>query len=298
MELLRFLEGIRSPFLDFLVGLITVLGEEEVILVVICAAFWCINKIFAYRAGIVFFLSGITVQGAKIAFRVERPWVLDPAFNAVPSAMERATGYAFPSGHTQAAAALFGSLGAQFKKAPLKAVCFAIVFLVAFSRLYLGVHYLSDVFVSVAVTLLMVFIVFKLFSAETPCKKLIFLSSLFIVLYAAAAIVFASILYSRGTIELVYLTDCLKASGAAIGFAAGMYIENVYIRFSVRAKSILFQIIKFVLGFAGVMAVKEGLKLVIGISPVADTMRYFLMTFWIIALYPLIIKRFFAVEQQ
>ncbi|MCL2155656.1 MAG: hypothetical protein FWH53_08335, partial [Leptospirales bacterium] len=70
-----------------------------------------------------------------------------------------------------------------------------------------------------------------------------------------------------------------------------------YIRFNVRAKNILFQIIKFVLGFAGVMVIKEGLKLVLGVNLVTDTVRYFLMLLWIIALYPLIIKRFFAVEQ-
>ena len=297
MELLRILEGIRSPFLDFLVGLITGLGEEEVILVIICVAFWCVNKMFAYRAGIVFFLSGITVQGAKITFRVDRPWVADQTFTPVQSAMERATGFSFPSGHTQAAASLFGSLGAQFRKVPLKIICFAIVFLVAFSRLYLGVHTLSDVVASVIITLLLVFVVFKFFGGETVCKKRVLCFSLFIIVYAVAAIIYATVLFNGDIIERAYMIDCLKASGAAMGFAAGMYIENVYIRFSVRARSILFQIIKFVLGFAGVMAIKEGLKPLIGDSPAADTVRYFLMTFWIIGLYPLIIKRFFAVEQ-
>jgi len=297
MELLRAIEGIRSPFFDILVRLITSFGEEEIILVVICAAFWCINKLFAYRTGIVFFLSGITVQGAKITFRIDRPWVIDPTFNPVASAMERATGYSFPSGHTQAASSLFGSLGAQFKKMPLKAICFTIVFLVAFSRMYLGVHTLQDVLVSAALTLLLVFVVFKFFPDENAGGKPVLITSLIIAIYAIAVIIYASIMYSNGIIEHIYLTDCLKASGAALGFAAGMYIESNYIRFDVRAKSLIFQVIKFVLGFAGVMAIKEGLKLVIGVNLVADTVRYFLMILWIIALYPLIIKRFFEVKQ-
>ena len=296
MELLRVIEGIRSPFLDLLIGLITRLGEEVIIIFVICAAFWCINKLFAYRAGIVFFLSGITVQGAKITFRVDRPWVIDPIFRPVQSATEHATGYSFPSGHTQAAASLFGSLGAQFKKMPLKIICFTIVFLVAFSRMYLGVHYLSDVVVSVALTLLLVFAVFKFFPGETSNKKSVLITSLIIILYAVAIIIYAFILFSSGTIAQNYLTDSLKASGAAVGFAVGMYIEINYIRFSVRAKNMLFQIIKFVLGIAGVMAILEGLKLVIGVNLAADTIRYFLMTLWVFALYPLIIKRFFEVK--
>ena len=297
MGLLQIIEGIRLPFLDFLFGLITNLGEEEIILVAICAAFWCINKLFAYRAGIVFFISSTTVQGAKITFRIDRPWVIDPDFNPVQSAMKRATGYSFPSGHTQTAASLFGSLGAQFKRMPLKVIFFTIVILVAFSRMYLGVHTLADVLVSGVITLFLVFIVFKFFHGEAAGTKPVFVISLFIVLYAIAVIIYASILYSNGTIEQIYLTDCLKSSGAAIGFAVGMYIESAYIRFNVRAKNILSQIIKFVLGFAGVMIIKEGLKLVIGVNLVADTVRYFLMLLWIIALYPLIIKRFFAVEQ-
>ena len=298
MELLHMIAGIRSPFLDILIGLITRLGEEELILVVICAAFWCVNKQLAYKAGIVFFLSSITVQGAKITFRIDRPWVLDPSFNPVPSAMARATGYSFPSGHTQAGATLFGCLGAEFKRVPLKVISFTIVFLIAFSRMYLGVHTLSDVFVSVAITLLLIFIVFKLFSGDTPSKQLIIGSSIFIVIYSIVTIIYASILYSNGTIDQSYLIDSLKACGAGMGFAAGMYVESFFIRFSVRAKSLLFNIIKFIIGFAGVMAIKEGLKLVIGIGLVTDTFRYFLMIFWIFALYPLIIKRFFAIEES
>ena len=295
MELLHSIASIRSPFLDFLIGLITRLGEEELILVVICVAFWCVNKLFAYKAGIVFFLSGITVQSLKITFRVDRPWVKDPGFNAVPSAMERATGYSFPSGHTQAGGSLFGALGAEFNKTPLKIASFAIVLLIAFSRMYLGVHTLTDVLVSVFVTMLLVFIVFWRLNEDSFTGRQVLVLAVIIIAYAVAAIIYAAVLYSRGIIEIAYLTDCLKAAGAAIGFAAGMYVESTYIKFSVKAKNLLFQAIKFVIGFAGVMILKEGLKLVIGVSPVADVIRYFLFVFWVFAPYPLIIKRFFHV---
>jgi len=194
MELLKAIEGIRSPVLDFLVGLITRLGEEELIIVVICIAYWCINKMFAYKTGMIFFLSGLTVQGMKIGFRIPRPWVLDPTFNPVESAMVRATGYSFPSGHTQAGASLFGSLGAQFKQVYLKVIFFAIVFLIGFSRMYLGVHTLMDVAVSIALTLVIVFITYKLFSGDMQCKKRLLAISLFIILYAAGGIIFAFVL--------------------------------------------------------------------------------------------------------
>ena len=298
MELLKAIESIRSPVLDTIVGLITRLGEEELIIVIICIAYWCINKMFAYKTGTIFFLSGLTVQGMKIGFRIERPWVLDPTFNPVQSAMERATGFSFPSGHTQAGASLFGSLGAQFKQPILKVIFFTIVFLIAFSRMYLGVHTLIDVATSVGITLVLVFLTYKFFQGDLKCKKRLLLLSLFIILYAKAGIIYAVILYTNGTIDQAFVNDYLKAAGAAIGFAVAMYIENIYIQFSIKTKNIGMQVLKVLIGIIGVGAFLEGLKLIIGTSMIANTVRYFLLLMWVMAIYPIIIKKFFSVPEE
>ncbi|MCL2267404.1 MAG: phosphatase PAP2 family protein, partial [Treponema sp.] len=166
MELLKFLEGIRSPFLDTVIGLVTRLGEETVAIAVLCAIFWCISKKTAYGISITYLLSGLTVQGMKIIFRIDRPWIAHPELNPVHSALEHATGYSFPSGHTQSATSLLGSLGAAIKQVPLKIVFFFLVILVAFSRMYLGVHTLLDVTVSLLITSLIIFFTIKLFSGN------------------------------------------------------------------------------------------------------------------------------------
>ena len=298
MELLRMIESIRSPMLDTIVGLITRMGEKELIIAVICITYWCFNKMFAYKTGTIFFLSGLAVQGMKIWFRIERPWVLDPSLNPVESAMQRASGFSFPSGHTQAGAALFGSLGAHFKQIYLKVIFFAIIILIAFSRIYLGVHTLGDVVVSIIITLITVFITYKFFEGDMKCKKRLFFLSLFIILFAIACIINAFVLYNNGTIEQAYVIDILKASGAAVGFAVAMYIENVYIRFSVKAKNVGMHILKVVIGIIGVGAFLEGLKYIIGTSMVADTIRYFLVIMWVMAIYPIIIKKFFSVTDD
>jgi len=298
MELLKLIESIRTPFLDTAIGLITRLGEETVAVVILCAVFWCISKRAAYGVGVAFFFSGLTVQGMKICFRIERPWVADPTFRPVQSALENSTGYSFPSGHTQSATALFGSLGVQIKQKTIKALCFLLVFLVAFSRLYLGVHTPLDVVASLVISFLLILLTTKLIAGETIDKKRELVISLAMALFAAAVIVIAFIMYSTGKIEHEYVADCLKAAGAGIGFAAGMYVERVYINFPVKAKNIFWQIIKFILGFAGVLAIKEGLKLVIGTALAADMTRYFLMIAWVTAGFPLIIKRFFEVKNK
>ena len=292
------LENIRSPFLDTVVGLITQLGEETVAIVILCAIFWCISKRVAYAIGITYFLSGLTVQGAKICFRIERPWIADPSLNPVNSALEHATGYSFPSGHTQSATALFGALGAQVKQKAAKTVFFLLVLLVAFSRLYLGVHTPLDVTVSLLVSLLLILLAVKVIQSGTLNKKRELVIALSMILFAAAVIIIAAALYSKGAIDQGYVTDCLKAAGAGVGFAAGMYIERIYIDFSVKAKNLLWQVVKYVCGIAGVLIIKEGLKLIIGTGLVVDTIRYFLMLFWVTVFFPLIIKRFFTARSK
>lgn len=101
MTFLWLLEGLRTPFLDKWMQFITCFGQELIIIAVICALYWCADKRFAYLLGFTYFTAGLCVQSLKITFRIPRPWILDPDFKAVESAVPGATGYSFPSGHTQ-----------------------------------------------------------------------------------------------------------------------------------------------------------------------------------------------------
>ena len=207
MEFLKFLENIRTPFFDTIFSLVTRFGEETIGIMILCAIFWCINKRIAYGICVAYFLSGLTVQGMKICFRIDRPWVADPAFTPVPSALEHATGYSFPSGHTQSAAALYGSLGAQIKHLPFKTICFLLVILVAFSRMYLGVHTPLDVFISLIISALFILLTLKYLSGSPIDKKREFIAAIFMVLYVTIIIVIATVLYFSGKIEEKYLSD-------------------------------------------------------------------------------------------
>ena len=294
MELLHQIESMRMPFFNTLFSLITRLGEETVAVAIICAIFWCINKKVAYGIGIAYFLSGLSVQCLKICFRIDRPWIIDPTLTPIPSAKVAATGYSFPSGHTQSATALFGSLGIYIKQIYVRAACFLLVFLIAFSRLYLGVHTLLDVAVSLCVSSLLVVAAVRFFSGDNIDFKSALLTAILMLAFALAVSITASVMFAFKEIEQEYVSDCLKAASAGAGFAAGMFVERLYIDFSVKTKSVLMQVIKFVAGMAGVLVIKEGLKLIIGTGLLVDSIRYFLLLTWVIAAYPLIIKRLSA----
>ena len=293
MDLLRSIESMRTPLLDTFFRLITQLGEEIVLIVIFCTIFWCINKRIAYVLGASFFLSSLVVQGAKPVFRVPRPWVFDPGFQPVQGSAYAATGYAFPSGHTQNGTALFGSLGAQIRHKAIKIVLFAIVVLIAFSRLYLGVHYLSDVLVSLAIGILSIWLALKFITNEPVSKKRELLVSGFITVAALIVIMIVAVLYYGGFTEATQMRDSVIAAGAALGFALGMFVERNYIRFCIKAQNLPVQFIKIVLGVVGVVTIQEVVRFV-GSSLFVDGLRYFLMVIWITLAFPLIIKKFFT----
>ena len=88
----------------------------------------------------------------------------------VEAAREAADGYSFPSGHTQSAATLFGTLAAWLRRGWLTVACIVMVLLVGFSRMYLGVHTPADVGTSLVIGTVLVFALYPLCekSRENP----------------------------------------------------------------------------------------------------------------------------------
>jgi len=293
MDLLWWFYDLRTPFLDTLFSWVTRFGEEMSLIAIFCLVFWCLNKKMAYVIGYAFFLSGLIVQGMKTIFRVPRPWVYDPTFQPVGGSIYASTGYAFPSGHTQTGVALLGSVGACVKTKWFRYTLYFLGFLVGFSRLYLGVHYIEDVLASFAITIaVIIFAKVLLGKKEKTSKQLLMGLSVLMILVAAAAIGYAIYLYHNNITTPAQLRDSTRVAGAAIGFAIGMYIEQTYINFSPGTKTILGQVVKMILGVVGLVAVQEGFRL-IGTGLVMDSIRYFLVVMWAVVVYPLIIKKFF-----
>ena len=172
MEFLRLLEQIRTPLLDQIMALLTHLGSELVFMVMAVAIYWCVSKSRGMYVLAVGCLGTTINQFLKLAFRVPRPWVKDPSFTIVESARADATGYSFPSGHTQNAVGTFGCLARDAKRRWVSAVCILLALLTAFSRMYLGVHTPMDVGVSLVIASAMVLLMRSLFNGldEKPKK--------------------------------------------------------------------------------------------------------------------------------
>lgn len=142
------LYNVRSDTLSYMFYISTMLGNREAVFIVGGVA----SVVFLYRRQYVVLLAfwltmagtGLTVRYGKTFISRERP--ADIAYYAVDH-------FSFPSGHATTAMALYGLLAyllykrytGRTQRRLLLAAAVILIILVGFSRVYLGVHYLSDV---------------------------------------------------------------------------------------------------------------------------------------------------------
>lgn len=300
MELLYALESIRTPFLDKLMGLVTNLGGEAVFIVAAIVVFWCLNKSCGYYMMTVGFAGTIINQFLKLWFRIPRPWVKDPNFTIVESARAEATGYSFPSGHTQNAFAVFGSPARFFKNTALRIIFILLIALTAFSRMYVGVHTPLDVGVSIIVGTILVFVIYPFFrDMDKSPKKVYIIFSIFIVL-AAAFVAFVELYDFPADIDAENYASGLKNAYmilfCAIGLMLTFFIDTKYVHFPTQAVWWA-QIIKVVVGLAILLALKSVLKApllaLFGGHSIAHGVRYFIVILFAGIVWPMTFK-FFA----
>lgn len=281
MEVLFFLEKLRFPVLDELMLLITQLGEETAFLVIALVVFWCVDKRSGYYVMSVGFLGTMLNQFLKILCAVPRPWVLDPEFTIVERAREAASGYSFPSGHSQNAVGTFGAVAMIVKRKWIRFLCIAAAVLVPFSRMYLGVHTPADVLVGSFLALALVLLLRPVITnGEEKGMKAVIGGMLILSL---ALLVFMECHDFPADIDVQNLESGRKNAYTMLGCMAGVAVvyaaEKKYVNFETKARWWI-QILKTALGLILVLLVKEGLRspleAVLSVYP-ARAVRYFLV---------------------
>ncbi len=297
MSFLYFLEKMRVSFLDGFFSVITYFGDEIGFLAIALLLYWCVNK----RSGIYVLVTGLlgTVinQALKLIFRIPRPWVIDPSFNVVESAVEGAGGYSFPSGHTQNVTGTFGALGHYYsKKKWLLVVCSVIIVLTAFSRMYLGVHTPLDVSVSLVIGLALVLLLYPLFKTQERYDRSMPYITVGMLILSVLFLVFVIVIPKEGLDAHNYhsgLKNACTLLGVNIGLVGMYFLDRYYIKFETSAKWYV-QVIKLALGFGIVLAIKAGLSspltALFGNEYVARVVRYFLIAAFAGILWPMCFK--------
>lgn len=303
MAFLYFLEKIRNPVLDLLFSIVTLFGEETVFMAVGMIVFWCVNKHKGYYLLSVGFVGTVINQFLKITFRIPRPWVKDPNFTIVESAREAASGYSFPSGHTQTSVGLFGGLALKFKRRAIRIASIALCVLVPLSRMYLGVHTPADVGVSIVIALVLIFALAPLFEKAEKSPKM-----MYALLFSLTGIMLAYLLFISfwSFPEEVFHVDnvhnlisavknAYTLTGCMLGFLVVYTVDLKWLKFDTKAVWWV-QFIKIAGGLVLVLAVKELLRAplaaILPENTWARMIRYFLMVVTAGTLWPITFKYF------
>lgn len=280
MEFLYMLEKIRIPILNEFMLAITTLGEETAFLIIALVLFWCVDKYIGYYTLTVGFVGTITNQFMKLLFRIPRPWVLDSNFTILEQARQAATGYSFPSGHTQSAFGTFGCIAYTTNNKTLRIVAIIIPILVAFSRLYIGVHTPIDVGASILVALALIIMLRPIVLGHS--RKFMPVLLFAMLLIALGFMCFVETYRFPADIDLHNYESGVENAYTLLGSLLGMLVvyiaDEKWLKFPTKAVWWV-QILKVVIGFVIVLIVKsttkEFLNMLFGAS-LGRMIRYFL----------------------
>jgi membrane-associated phospholipid phosphatase len=118
------------------------LGNEEFFLLILPLIYWSVDSALGLRVGLILVTSNLFNYVGKLIFAGPRPYWVSSHVRALWSTE---TSFGIPSGHSQLAVSVWGMFAAYGKRIWIWVVCIAIILLIGFSRIFLGVHFPHDV---------------------------------------------------------------------------------------------------------------------------------------------------------
>lgn len=294
MKVLYALESIRTPWLDTVMAAITHLGEETVFMVAALFVFWCVSKRHGYYLLAIGFAGTVLNQFLKLLFRIPRPWVLDSNFTIVESARAQATGYSFPSGHSQNAIGTFGGIARFARRKWVRAAAIVAAVLVPLSRMYLGVHTPLDVGVAAVIAVVLVFALYPLMERSDSRHGVMGAVLAVMLALAVGYLLFVSLYPFPADVDAANLAsgveNAWKLLGATVGMLVGWWLDVRFIHFDTRAVWYV-QLIKLVGGLALLLGIRAALKAPLAAALGAGAggaVRYGVMVLFAAAVWPMV----------
>ncbi|OLT29088.1 PA-phosphatase [Nocardiopsis sp. CNR-923] len=137
--------------------LVTELGSQTFIVLLLALVFWCVHAGTGARLFVAVVGSGVVNYLLKAVLFGARPYWFSPHVSA--RAVESSFGV--PSGHAQSSTVLWGYLAVRSGRRGWIAAAAVLVALVCLSRVYLGVHFISDVLAGLLVGLAILWAVLR-----------------------------------------------------------------------------------------------------------------------------------------
>lgn len=290
------------------------LGTEEFFLIVFPFLFWCIDPGMGFRTGLLLLFSTGINTPLKLIFHQPRPYWIDTRVRAFASE----SSFGLPSGHSQNAVAIWGFFSLATPRSWLKILLYLTIFLIGLSRIFLGVHFLSDVLVGWLLGALILIAFLRLEKDVTAWVKAATFFKLELVallgcILLALLTVLPGLALAGWQIPAEWVANARAANPSAVfdplniesGFTIGgiwlglvagyAWLQRKAGGFPIQA-TLAQKTLRYLLGMAGVLVLYLGLKLVFPagqdlLSYLLRGLRYALVGGWVAAAAPLLFKK-------
>jgi len=300
-----------SPVMKFF----TFLGDEEFYLLIMPLLVWSVDYELGLRLGVMLMLSGCLNFFLKIGFHQPRPYWVSSKIKDLIAPMGS---FGLPSGHSQNAASVFGLIAASTKRKWLRALIIFTITMLAFSRLYLGVHSVADILLGllVGVFILWIFLKFeerstKYFQRQKIIVRILFVFGISIAL-AFFGIIFvdifqgvplpnewiqnAAIAHPGEDLSPFAIEGLITTAATLFGLIAGGIWVKEEGGYRANAGPFLKHVFRFIIGLAGILLIWKGLGSVFPrtgdlLSVSLRYFRYALIGLWITGIAPIVFIR-------
>jgi len=297
------------------------MGTEYFFLVALTIIYWCWDSRLGIRVGIALMAGNLTNAYFKYAFHGARPYWFDTRVQGLSAE----SSFGFPSGHAQQATMVWGRLAAWIKKTWVTIVVVLIVFFIGLSRLYLGVHFFTDVVGGWLLGGLFLWLLVKL---ETPflnwwqTKKLTFKFLMGFVISLAGIVIGLAIICATPTswqIPTEWVNNAVAVDpttvpnpldpeglftigGTLFGLIAGASWMEVKGGFSARGR-LTHKVLRYLIGLVGIGVIWFGLGQLLPEDPnlfcySLRYLRYTLVGLWVSAFAPMIFVKLNLAKQK
>jgi membrane-associated phospholipid phosphatase len=290
----------------------TFLGTEEFFLLILPAIYWSIDSALGLRVAMALFFSVGFNEFFKMLFASPRPyWV---SVRVKPFASE--TSFGIPSGHAQNAADIWGMIAARSHRTWARVAAILLIFLIGFSRLYLGVHFLHDVIFGWFLGAALLWVILHYWDSAVEWLKqrtfeqqtlIAFVVSMVFVLAGALVVTMRSdfvldpqwienALRAGEEPDPVSMDGILTIAGAFFGMTFGLAWASQRGGYQAEG-SVMKRVLRYLLGLVGIVILYIGLGAIFprgeAFIPYAlRYVRYWLVGFWITAGAPWLFFRF------
>lgn len=269
MDLIIAIQQIHGPALDNVFRAISFMGTEKFYLLLLPLLLWCVDFGLGARLTVFFLFASYINADLKDLFQQPRPFDLNPSVGLI-----HAEGYALPSGHAQSAVVVWGTIATWMRRAWFWILAIGLALLIGFSRIYLGVHFPTDVLAGwiIGILLLCLYLV-----VQPRVENWLVESSLA-----------TQILSALGVPLLLLLIHPTERSIAALatlaGAGVGLALTNRFVSFSTDGPWWQ-RVSRLLIGGTIIFALFLGLKIVFpgkesALYPVFRFIRYFVIGSW------------------